>query len=267
MRFEVFFLEYENEVGHCLIQPSRKIKPHALLQLPGSEKIRVLESIGEGEWKVKTEAGETVESLLEKQGETPLPPYIERPKGPSCIDRERYQTVFAQKAGAVAAPTAGLHFTKEILQQCHRQGIAIATITLHVGIGTFLPLRNAEIRKNKLRPERFEIPQGTAKAILKTKKEKRKVIAVGTTVARTLESQAIGGPEIRAGVGSTDLFITPGFQFQIIDGLITNFHLPRSSLLLLVSAFAGREQVLEIYREAIEKQYRFYSYGDAMLIL
>jgi S-adenosylmethionine:tRNA ribosyltransferase-isomerase len=267
IRFQMFFLEYENGAGRCLIQPSRKVKPGSRFQLPNSEKICVSEFLGNGEWKVQVESNKTVESLLARYGETPLPPYIERPQGPNSTDRERYQTVFARKAGAVAAPTAGLHFTEEILQQCRRKGISIAPLTLHVGIGTFLPLRNAEIEKNKLQPERFEIPQETARAISEAKKEGKKVIAVGTTVARTLESQAIHGQEVRAGIGSTDLFITPGFQFQIVDGLITNFHLPRSSLLLLVSAFAGREQVLEVYREAIEKGYRFYSYGDAMLIL
>ncbi len=270
IRFEVFFLEYENGTGRCLIQPSRKVKPNSWLQLSNPDKIYVSEFLGNGEWKVQVESDKTVESLLVKQGATPLPPYIERPQGPNPVDSARYQTVFAKKAGAIAAPTAGLHFTPNLLQECRGKGISIAFLTLHVGIGTFLPLRNAQIEENRLHPERFEIPEKTARMILETKKRGRKVTAVGTTVVRTLESQAINDQEVFAGRGSTDLFITPGFRFQIVDHLITNFHLPRSSLLLLVSTFAertGREQILEAYQEAIEKRYRFYSYGDAMLIL
>lgn len=265
--FELFFLEHQKRHGRCLIQPSRRVKRGTTLQLPNLEKLLVTEEIGDGKWGIELESEETIEEVLNRYGEVPLPPYIDRPEGPDASDRERYQTVYAKKRGAVAAPTAGLHFTPTLLERLKERGISLAYITLHVGLGTFLPLRHNTIEANRLEGERFEIEEETANIIHKTKLSGGRIIAIGTTVTRTLESQAIDATEVKAGSGETELFITPGFRFKIVDSMVTNFHLPRSSLLLLVSAFAGRDLILQSYQEAIEKGYRFYSYGDAMLIL
>jgi S-adenosylmethionine:tRNA ribosyltransferase-isomerase len=182
------------------------------------------------------------------------------------LDFERYQTVYARHEGAIAAPTAGLHFTRELIEHLKRRGIDIAPITLYVGPGTFRPVRAERVADHRMEPERFVIPEQTALAIKTARNDGRRVIAVGTTTVRALEYASRGG-EVRAGAGMADLFIYPGYRFAVIDGLVTNFHLPRSTLLMLVSAFAGREAILAAYREAIARRYRFYSYGDAMLIL
>jgi S-adenosylmethionine:tRNA ribosyltransferase-isomerase len=194
-----------------------------------------------------------------------LPPYIEREEKPE--DREKYQTVFARKEGAVAAPTAGLHFTEELHQKLKDKGIIIKNITLHVGPGTFKPVKVENVEEHQMDYETYHVPEDTAAEINRAKEEGRRVIAVGTTVTRTLESAAEKDGKVKSGEGSTNLFIYPGYRFKVIDALITNFHLPRSTLLMLVSAFAGRERILNAYREAVEKGYRFYSYGDAMFIL
>ncbi len=208
------------------------------------------------------------ESLLHKIGKMPLPPYIRRDEtDPSpCDDRVSYQTVYAEKSGAVAAPTAGLHFSAELLEALAKRGVEIVPITLHVGYGTFLPVRVADIREHRMHAETYELSRETAVAINKARDERRRVIAVGTTTVRVLEFTS--GPEgrVRPGSGECDLFIYPGFEYRAIDALITNFHLPRSTLLMLVSAFAGRDFVLSAYQEAVRRQYRFYSYGDGMLI-
>jgi S-adenosylmethionine:tRNA ribosyltransferase-isomerase len=206
----------------------------------------------------------------------PVPPYIKSQqsavsgqrsaKDDTLVDRERYQTVYARHEGAIAAPTAGLHFTPELIETLTQQGVIVVPITLYVGPGTFRPIRVEEVARHRMEPERYIIPEQTALAVKAARREGRRVIAVGTTTVRTLEHTAAMG-EIRAGAGITDLFICPGYRFKSIDGLITNFHLPRSTLLMLVSAFAGRENVLAAYREAITWRYRFYSYGDAMLIV
>ena len=206
-------------------------------------------------------------ALCEEIGETPLPPYIRREAGRarSAEDRARYQTVFAQRTGAVAAPTAGLHFTPEVLEEVTAAGARIATVTLHVGPGTFEPLDEAAFREGRLHPERVEVDERCGAAVSTARAEGRRVLAVGTTTARALETLAASG---RASFrGTTSLCIRPGHEFRAVDALLTNFHLPRSSLLVLVAAFAGREVALETYREAIRERYRFYSYGDAMLIL
>ena len=202
---------------------------------------------------------------LEEIGHIPLPPYIEREEKPE--DREKYQTVFARKEGAVAAPTAGLHFTEELLQKLKDKGIIIKNITLHVGPGTFKPVKVENVEEHQMDYETYHVPEDTAAEINRAKEEGRRVIAVGTTVTRTLESAAEKDGKVKSGEGSTNLFIYPGYRFKVIDALITNFHLPRSTLLMLVSAFAGRERILNAYREAVKKGYRFYSYGDAMFIL
>ena len=197
----------------------------------------------------------------------PLPPYIHRPDQPT--DRERYQTVYARRPGAIAAPTAGLHFSDELLAALERVGIERAALTLHVGIGTFKPVTAPLVSDHRMDRERYEIPEDTAAAVARARAGGRRVVAVGTTVVRALEGAAAAAAaangEVPAGAGTTDLFITPGFRFQVVDALLTNFHLPRSTLLMLVSAFAGRERVLAGYQEALGLGYRFFSYGDAML--
>jgi len=204
--------------------------------------------------------------LLEQLGEIPLPPYIKRPRGHRPEDAERYQTVYARNVGAVAAPTAGLHFTPELLAAIRQRGMEVVFLTLHVGAGTFQPVRAEQVEAHVMEAEEYEIHEEVARRINIAKREGRKIIAVGTTSTRALESAWHAG-NIRAGRRRSSLFIYPGFTFQAIDGLITNFHLPRSTLLMLVSAFASRDLILAAYREAISQRYRFYSYGDAMLIL
>ena len=199
-------------------------------------------------------------------GHPPLPPYIERSGEPSAEDRDRYQTVFARVPGAVAVPTAGLHLTDALLEQMVEAGVQRAEVVLHVGLGTFRPLRDADLASGQLHAERFELPRATAEAVAETRKRGGRVVAVGTTVTRVLESQACGNGQVVEGAGATRLFLKPGDPFRVVDALLTNFHLPRSSLILLVAAFAGPEHVLSAYRQAIAADYRFYSYGDAMFI-
>jgi len=199
-------------------------------------------------------------------GHPPLPPYIARPGAPTAEDHERYQTVFARVPGAVAAPTAGLHLSEALLERLDAAGVERAEIVLHVGLGTFQPLRETDLASGRLHPERFELPPPAAEAIARTRQRGGRVVAVGTTTTRVLETQASGDGRVSAGSGTTRLFLKPGDPFRVVDALLTNFHLPRSSLLLLVAAFAGREPVLSAYREAVAANYRFYSYGDAMLV-
>jgi S-adenosylmethionine:tRNA ribosyltransferase-isomerase len=212
----------------------------------------------EGPWLVR--------ELLERHGLPPLPPYIARHDAPKPEDRERYQTVYARDDGSVAAPTAGLHFTPELLARLARRGAAVHYLTLHVGPGTFRPLRAERVEAHRMEAEPVEIPETTARAIGLAKRDGRRVIAIGTTTTRALEWAAGDDGSVRGRAGEADLFIRPGHRFRIVDALVTNFHLPRSSLLVLVSAFAGRAVVLEAYRHAVASGYRFYSYGDAMLI-
>jgi S-adenosylmethionine:tRNA ribosyltransferase-isomerase len=206
-----------------------------------------------------------LDGYLERHGEVPLPPYIKRDT-PEAADKQRYQTMFARAPGAVAAPTAGLHFTPALLGALEARGVERATVTLHVGPGTFAPLRADELAGQSLHPERYEVPAATAAAVGRARAEGRPIVAVGTTVVRTLEAAAIDERTLRAGAGVTDIFIQPGYSFRLIDMMLTNFHLPKSSLLMLVSALAGRDRVLAAYADAVANGYRFYSYGDAMLI-
>jgi S-adenosylmethionine:tRNA ribosyltransferase-isomerase len=203
--------------------------------------------------------------LLAEKGQMPLPPYIKR--APTDQDRTWYQTVYARSNGSIAAPTAGLHFTEELLAALRRRGINVVSVTLHVGLGTFRPVRTADIDQHTMGSEPFEVPAETAVAIHRARQEGGRIVAVGTTTVRALEAAVDTNGEVRASKGETDLFIVPGYQFRIVSGLLTNFHLPRSTLLMLVSAFAGLERMRAAYEEAIRERYRLYSYGDAMLIL
>jgi S-adenosylmethionine:tRNA ribosyltransferase-isomerase len=258
------------EYWEALMHPGQKLRPGAQFVFEGASSLHgeVIERrfFGRRLIKLWTDDGSPVERAVDSIGHVPLPPYIKR--GDSAFDRERYQTIFARARGSVAAPTAGLHFSPSLLDALGARGVGVARITLHVGYGTFQPVRVENVEDHRLEPERYEITAAAADAINRTLGESRRVVAVGTTTTRTLE--AVAGEHdgrIHAGEGTTDLFIYPGFEFRIVRGLLTNFHLPQSSLLMLVSAFAGREHVLEAYRQAIERRYRFYSYGDAMLIL
>ncbi|MBX3436808.1 MAG: tRNA preQ1(34) S-adenosylmethionine ribosyltransferase-isomerase QueA [Planctomycetaceae bacterium] len=222
------------------------------------------ERTDDGEWTATVEEHAAAFTLLDRFGTVPLPPYIER-ESPTEDDRMRYQTTYARAPGAVAAPTAGLHFTPEILDRCSAQGARLATVTLHVGIGTFRPISSSRLSEHRMHHEWCELPSGTVEAIEATRAADGRVVAVGTTTVRTLESAAAQGP-LAPFSGATNLFIRPPYQFKVVDALLTNFHLPRSTLLVLLSAFAGRDPVLAAYQEAIAARYRFFSYGDAMFV-
>jgi len=257
---------------HCLIRSSRRPKAGQKLFFRDDVQGEVLGEVGGGVWTVffnSREEGFT--SFLEEHGLTPLPSYIKReqkewPPRDSVQDRMRYQTVFAKETGSVAAPTAGMHFSDALLRELAEAGIRFAEITLHVGQATFLPIRTQDLREHSLWPERFSLPRSTCEEIERAKKEKRRVIAVGTTVVRCLESRQAERGCMEPGEGWTSLYILPGFRFQVVDALITNFHLPKSSLLVLVSAFAGKETIQKSYQEAVKSGYRFFSYGDCMFI-
>ena len=257
------------ERWEALMHPGQKLKPGATVVFDGARVLHgeVLERRFHGRRVIRlsTADGSPVDQAVDAIGHVPLPPYIKRDDRPE--DRERYQTVFARARGSVAAPTAGLHFSRELVAALEAKGVEVAEITLHVGYGTFQPVRVERVEEHRIEPERFEIGAAAAGAITRALDERRRVVAVGTTTTRTLEAAGRVTGRIAPGSGETDLFIFPGFEFRIVSGLVTNFHLPRSSLLMLVSAFAGRERVLDAYRQAIAAGYRFYSYGDAMLVL
>ncbi len=263
-RVEVFLLERDpteaaGDVWRCLTKAGKTLHPGARIDF-GDGASAVLVARDGPTWTVRLHG--------EAEGRVPLPPYIRRVEGDprDALDRERYQTVFARKPGAVAAPTAGLHFTQELLDGLRFAGVAVAFVTLHTGSGTFLPIRTEIVEEHRMHAERFDISEETAQAIGRARSLGGRVVAVGTTVVRTLEAQATDDRGVRAGRGSCDLFIHPGYTFRVVDALVTNFHLPRSSLLLLVCAFGGTERVLAAYRTAVAAGYRFYSYGDAMWI-
>jgi S-adenosylmethionine:tRNA ribosyltransferase-isomerase len=255
------------EVRDCFIRASRRPRVGECLQLAGGNEAEMLADHGDGRGRLAFR-GEPVRTLMAHHGDVPLPPYIRREeKDPRAAgDEERYQTVFAQAPGAVAAPTAGLHFTRRLLDSISRRGIEVTTVTLHVGPGTFRPVTVERAEDHQVDAESFHISPEAVAAVQETRARGGRVIACGTTVVRSLESQADPDGCIRAGSGLCDLFILPGHRFRVVDGLITNFHLPRSSLLMLVSALAGRERVLAGYHAAVSSGYRFYSYGDAMFI-
>ena len=258
-----------NGTWEALMHPGQKLRPGSRLVFGGAATLHgeVVERRFYGRRVIRlwTENGSTVDDAVDAIGHVPLPPYIKRAERGE--DRERYQTMFARARGSVAAPTAGLHFTPELTRALETHGIEIADITLHVGYGTFQPVRVERVEDHRIESERYEISDRAAAAINRALGAARRVIAVGTTTTRTLETAAADGGRLTAHAGETNLFIYPGFQFRVVRGLLTNFHLPQSSLLMLVAALAGREKVLAAYREAVAERYRFYSYGDAMLIL
>ena len=222
-------------------------------------------ALGDGRWSLTLDLHEPVTTWLERVGEVPLPPYIRRPAGPSAADRERYQTVYGRVPGAIAAPTAGLHLTPALLEAMGDAGVTVAAVTLHVGPGTFLPIRTDDLDAHPMDGERFHVPAATAELVARCRADGRRVVAVGTTTVRALEAAA-AGDGIRAGDGEARLFIRPGYRFRVVDALLTNFHLPHSTLLALVAALAGWDRIREAYEEAVRLRYRFYSFGDAMLI-
>ena len=253
----------EHDVWETLVKPGRKAKPGCRLSFgDGLLTGEIVDVVDEGNRLIRFTYEGIFEEILDQLGEMPLPPYITH----KLEDKNRYQTVYAKWEGSAAAPTAGLHFTSRMLEEIRRMGVEIAHVTLHVGLGTFRPVKVENVDEHHMHSEYYQIEEEQAQLINKTRKAGGRIIAVGTTSCRTLESAADSPGVIRAGGGWTDIFIYPGYDFRVIDGLITNFHLPESTLLMLVSAFAGREHVLAAYEEAVQEQYRFFSFGDAMYI-
>jgi len=266
---EVLLVEPLDDAGRwrCLARGAGRIPPDETIVF-GSGLSGIWGEREDGEFRtLRLLADGDLASVLQRVGEVPLPPYIVRPDGPSATDRERYQTVFARTPGAIAAPTAGLHFTPELITALAARGIACVALTLLVGPATFLPVRTASLASHSVPSERYHIPEATAAMMAERRAAGGQVVAVGTTTVRALESAAVADGSVRPGSGRTDLVIGPGHAFRAVDALLTNFHLPQSSLLALVAAFAGIELTLTAYRAATRSSYRFYSYGDAMLIL
>lgn len=263
-RIEVFLLkQLSGLTWECLVRPGKRVKPGARLLFEAGVNGKVLETTAAGGRVIEFLGRFDFTQWLSRVGQTPLPPYITE----TLADPDRYQTVYAQVEGSVAAPTAGLHFTEELLKELAGTGVKTGFLTLHVGLGTFRPVQAERVEDHVMHSEFFTIPESLVRQIEATKKAGNRVIAVGTTVVRVLESQADIEGRLINGSGETAIFIYPGYQFKVVDSLITNFHLPRSTLLMLVSAFAGREFILESYAHAVGKNYRFFSFGDAMLIL
>ena len=245
-----------------LVKPGKKARPGAQLVVNNELSLTVLSTGEEGSRIVRFAFDGVFEDILSKVGETPLPPYIHE----KLKDKERYQTVYSKVEGSAAAPTAGLHFTPELFEKLKAKGVEVADVLLHVGLGTFRPVKEDDIADHKMHTEYYKIDEETAEKINRAKREGRRIIAVGTTSVRTLESAADENGFVKAGEGNTDIFIYPGVKIKCVDALITNFHLPKSTLIMLVSAFCGREKTLEIYKTAVEERYRFFSFGDAMFI-
>lgn len=266
-RVEIFLLKRlstETECWECLLRSSKRFRAGQLVTLAGGMTAQVKQPSAAQNWIIEFAGAEPFAEWLEREGHMPLPPYLQRLDSPE--DRERYQTVVAREAGAVAAPTAGLHFTQELLASLGVHGVSTACVTLHTGLGTFQPVRALRVEDHQIHTERFNISQETAAAVARTKAAGGRVVAVGTTSARTLEYSAQCHGSVTAGSGEADIFIYPGYEFKVVDALITNFHLPESTLLMLVSAFAGFDFVQQAYQEAVTRGFRFYSYGDAMFI-
>lgn len=253
----------EADVWETLVKPGKKCKPGTRLSFgDGLLKAEVLETVEEGNRLIRFEYEGIWEEVLDRLGEMPLPPYITH----KLRDKNRYQTVYAKYEGSAAAPTAGLHFTKDLLEQIEAKGITIAYVTLHVGLGTFRPVKEENVLEHHMHSEYYQVPESEAEKINAAKKNGGRIICVGTTSCRTVESAADEQGIVHAGSGNTEIFIYPGYRFKVLDALITNFHLPESTLVMLVSALAGREHVLSAYEEAIRQKYRFFSFGDAMFI-
>lgn len=261
---EVLLLKrLSGNLWEALVRPGKKLKAGSGVNFcDGLLRCRILKNTDYGGRIVEFSYQGTFEEVLDKAGVMPLPPYIKKP----LLDRNRYQTVYARQTGSAAAPTAGLHFSRAMLKDIADKGIDIAPVLLHVGLGTFRPVEVEDITRHHMHAEYYEIPENTSLAIAKARDRGGKVIAVGTTTTRCLESAASESGTVKSGSGWTDIFIYPGYRFRVIDGLITNFHLPKSTLLMMVSALAGREKILKAYEEAVREKYRFYSFGDAMLI-
>lgn len=264
---EIFLLKRINkEKWECILKPSRRLKEGTVVIFPGiSLRAEIIER-GEKNTGIVRFTGFSIEKDLFKIGQVPLPPYIKRKNGPNSRDEREYQTVYAQEPGAVAAPTAGLHFTTELLETISKKGVQIVQIVLHTGWASFFSLPHREVEKNRLPAEYFKVPVSTAEKINSARKKGGKIVAVGTTTVRTLET-ASSADGVLPGEGWTELFIYPGYKFKTVDALITNFHMPRSPLLLLVAAFVGKDLLMQAYREAVRLRYRFLSYGDAMFII
>jgi S-adenosylmethionine:tRNA ribosyltransferase-isomerase len=264
---EIFLVrrtEEKAERWNCLLRASKRFRDGQVVHLPGGMTATVCgKSVCES-WLVEFAGAEPFGEWLEREGHIPLPPYLQRED--DADDRERYQTVFSRNPGAVAAPTAGLHFTRELLAELEAKGVRIAYLTLHTGPGTFQPVRVERVEDHRIHTERYFIPAATAEEVRLARARGSRVIAVGTTTTRTLEYASDSAGKVTAGSGEADIFIFPGYRFKVVTALITNFHLPESTLLMLVSAFAGHEYTLAAYREAVNRGFRFYSYGDAMLI-
>ncbi|MCI9395738.1 MAG: tRNA preQ1(34) S-adenosylmethionine ribosyltransferase-isomerase QueA [Lachnospiraceae bacterium] len=254
----------DNDVWETLVKPGKKARPGAKIVFgDGCLRAEVLDVEEEGNRLIRFDYEGIFEEVLDRLGEMPLPPYITH----KLQDKNRYQTVYAKYEGSAAAPTAGLHFTEELLAQIEEMGVNIAYVTLHVGLGTFRPVKADNILEHHMHSEHYEVTPETAELINRTKESGGRVICVGTTSCRTVESAADESGRVQPGCGDTEIFIYPGYRFKVLDCLITNFHLPESTLVMLVSALAGRENVLAAYREAVEERYRFFSFGDAMLVI
>lgn len=262
-KVEIFLLNRLTEdTWETLVKPGRKLRPGAAVRFGDEMSGEILSVTDFGGRVVRFVFSGIFEEVLDRLGETPLPPYIHE----KLSDAERYQTVFSRVRGSAAAPTAGLHFTENMLENLSEKSVNLAFLTLHVGLGTFRPVTAADIASHKMHREYYSIPPAAADLVNATRERGGRVIAVGTTAVRTLETAAAGG-RVKAGSGWTDIFIYPGYRFQMVDALITNFHLPKSTLLMLVSALAGRENILAAYGEAVAERYRFFSFGDAMFII
>jgi S-adenosylmethionine:tRNA ribosyltransferase-isomerase len=266
--FELLLLrKIEVDLWEALLRPSARVRPGERLELADGGTAVPEDRLGEGRWKVRFDPPLDLERL-DLIGEMPLPPYIGRPQGGMAEDRRDYQTIYAANPGAVAAPTAGLHFTYELLDEVREAGIETVYLTLHVGLGTFRPVSVEDIADHEMHEEWYYLSENTAASVNRALDEKRRIVCVGTTSVRALEGAlAVGDGRVLPGENWTNLFITPGFAFRGVGAMLTNFHLPRSTLLMLVSALAGRERILSAYAEAIARRYRFFSYGDAMLII
>ncbi|MGN1183629.1 MAG: tRNA preQ1(34) S-adenosylmethionine ribosyltransferase-isomerase QueA [Oliverpabstia sp.] len=254
----------ENDIWECLVKPGKKARPGAeIIFGDGILTGEIIDIVDEGNRLIQFHYDGIFEEILDQLGEMPLPPYITH----KLQDKNRYQTVYAKNEGSAAAPTAGLHFTKELMTKVEEMGVSIAHVTLHVGLGTFRPVKVDDVENHHMHSEFYMVEEEQARLINETKKNGGRVISVGTTSCRTLESAADEEGILHAGSGWTEIFIYPGYQFKIIDGLITNFHLPESTLLMLVSALAGKEKIMHAYEEAVKERYRFFSFGDAMIII
>lgn len=262
---EVLLLKrLESDVWEALVRPGKKCRPGTGLTFgDGLLKAQVLETGEEGSRLIRFFYEGIFEEVLDRLGEMPLPPYITH----KLEDKNRYQTVYAKYEGSAAAPTAGLHFTQELLEQIREKGVEIVSVTLHVGLGTFRPVKEENVLDHHMHSEHYQVSLEAAEKINRAREAGGRIICVGTTSCRTLESAADEEGKVRPGSGDTDIFIYPGYRFKVLDALITNFHLPESTLVMLVSALAGREQVLEAYEEAVRERYRFFSFGDAMIVV